>query len=227
MIRATALLVVLFFSFSCAATRQAKPPEGDGFLDDYSKLEKGEPGVASLEFVNPGTNWKAYDKLIIDPITFWRGSDVEANLSPAESQTLANYFHARLREELGQDYELVDTPAEGTLRLTATFTRLGGRNVALDTVSTVVPQALVIGTATSLFRDKPSFVGEAALEARVSDSWTGKILGGGVDRRVGGKTIKAMDSWSDVRSAIDHWARAGRYRLCTLREGSDAGCTRP
>lgn len=205
----------------CGATRGAAPPTGKGFLDDYSKLEKGPEGGAKLEFIDPGADWKAYDRIIIDPVTFWRGSDVKANLSPEQRQMLANYMHARMREELENDYRVVETPAKGAMRLTSAFTRLGGRNVTMDTVSTVVPQVRLMSEAKGMFTGKPSFVGEAAIELRVTDSWTGQVLGAAVDRRVGGKTIKGMDTWADVRAAMDHWAKVARYRLCNLRAEGD------
>ncbi len=217
-----ALLVVL--AVGCASTRQASAPQ-QGFLDDYSQLEKGVPGGSQLEFINPEADWKAYDKIIIDPVSFWRASDVKANLSPEARQALADYAHLRLREELGKDYTIVDHPTPGALRLTGVFTRLGGRKVTLDTVSTVVPQVRLIAEAQGVFTGKPSFVGEAAMEARATDSWTGELLGAAVDRRVGGKSIKGMDSWADVRAAMDVWAKRARYRFCMLRE--ENGCPAP
>jgi len=38
---------------------------------------------------------------------------------------------------------------------------------------------------------------------------------------VGGKTIKNMDDWADVKKAMDHWIGGFGYNMCTLRGGSD------
>ncbi len=101
------------------------------------------------------------------------------------------------------------------------FTRLGNRNVTLDTVSTYVPQLRLVSEAKNVFTGKPSFVGEAAFEGRLTDAHTGELLGAAVDKRVGGKTIKNMDSWLDVKNAIDYWVESFAYNSCTLRKGTD------
>jgi hypothetical protein len=42
-----------------------------------------------------------------------------------------------------------------------------------------------------------------------------------MDKRVGGKTFKDFDSWSDVKAALDYWAKLVVFRLCLLRGESD------
>ena len=51
------------------------------------------------------------------------------------------------------------------------------------------------------------FVGEATVEAEITDSLTNHRLAAGVDRRIGTKTFKGMTSdWADVEGALDFWA---------------------
>jgi len=42
-----------------------------------------------------------------------------------------------------------------------------------------------------------------------------------MDKRVGGKTFKDFDSWSDVRAVVDYWVKLTVFRLCLLRGESD------
>jgi hypothetical protein len=121
---------------------------------------------------------------------------------------------------MSQDFEMVSLPQPGTVRVSIAFTSLGNRRVTLDTVSTYVPQLRLMSEAKNVFTGKPSFVGKAAFEGKITDAYTGELLGAAVDKRVGGKTIKNLDSWLDVRNAIDYWVEAFAYNICTLREGT-------
>ncbi len=205
------------------------PIEESGFLSDYTLLSHTDDVIPGdfgprpeLRYINENTDWNRYDKIFIDPIVFFRSPDIEP---PAEAQTLLNYAYAELREELGRDYEVVDTPEPGALRITAAFTRLGERNVTMDTISTWVPFARAFAEIQDLTFGSPSFVGYAKMEVKYLDAETGELLLAALDKRIGGKTLKDFDSWTDVRAAMDYWAQLARFRLCLLRGGAD--CVRP
>jgi hypothetical protein len=96
--------------------------------------------------------------------------------------------------------------------------------VALDMISTVVPQLRVVAELKGLATDKPTFVGGVQVEAKISDSLTGRIIVAGIDRRVGSKTLtKGTDSWADVKNAMDFWALQADYRACLVARRSDCG----
>ncbi|MBW2372113.1 MAG: DUF3313 domain-containing protein [Deltaproteobacteria bacterium] len=214
MLRITGAILILTLALACGATRRADPGEGKGFLDDYSKLEPGGSGEAQLRWISPDADFTRYDKVIIDPVTFWRGSDAKAGLSTEQRQALANYFHATAHKEVSKYFTVVQHPTEGAMRFTAAITRLGDRNVTMDTVSTYIPQMRLVAEAKGLFTGKPAFVGEAVLEGRLTDAWSGDLLAAAMDRRVGGKSFKGMDDWADVRAAIDAWAVKFSSNMC-------------
>jgi len=213
-LRITGAILILTLALACGATRRADPGEGKGFLDDYSKLEPGGSGEAQLRWISPDADFTRYDKVIIDPVTFWRGSDAKAGLSTEQRQALANYFHATAHKEVSKYFTVVQHPTEGAMRFTAAITRLGDRNVTMDTVSTYIPQMRLVAEAKGLFTGKPAFVGEAVLEGRLTDAWSGDLLAAAMDRRVGGKSFKGMDDWADVRAAIDAWAVKFSSNMC-------------
>ena len=223
MARLGIVLFVLALSFGCAATKGGRGVQEKGFLSDYSMLEENPGEGAQLRYLRKDADWKRYDKMLLDPVQFWRGADVEAGLTPEQSQGLANYFHSAVYERLSKDYQMVSIPGAGTLRISVAFTRLGDRNVTLDTVSTYVPQMRLMSELKGKATGKPAFVGQASMEAKVTDGASGQVLGAAVDHRVGGKTIKSMDDWADVKAAIDHWAELLSSSLCTLRGDSDCG----
>ncbi len=210
----------------CSATRRSGMPiEESGFLSDYSLLSHTDDAIPGdfgprpeLRYINPNADWNRYKKILIDPIVFFRSADIEP---PPEAQTLLNYAYAELREVLGRDYEIVDSLGPGTMRITIAFTRFGARNVTMDTISTWVPFGRALAEIQGLTFGKPSFVGYAKVEIKVTDAETGELVYAALDKRVGGKTLKDFDSWSDVRAAMDFWAELARFRFCLVRGGTD------
>ena len=216
-------ILIASLCLACAATKEARDPRKAeaGFLGDYSILEEKSGPGARLRYLRGGVDWKRYDKMLVDPIQFWKAADEEAGLSEADKQTLVNYYHSTFYERMSKDYEMESLPQPNTLRVSIVFTRLGDRTVTLDTVATYVPQLLLVSAAKPVVTGKPSFGGEAAFEGQNTDAHTGELLGAAVDKRVGGKTIKNFDDWADVKKAIDYWIESFAYHTCTLREETD------
>jgi hypothetical protein len=215
-------VLIVILCVSCGATRGGREVEGRGFLGDYSRLSENPEDGVDLRYIATGVDWESYDKVLLDPVQFWRSADVEAGLSPDDAQALADYFYGVLRKSLSKDYAMVNAPESGTLRVSIVFIRLGERNVTLDTISTYWPIGRVLSEAAGGVTGKPSFVGEAAYEGKITDATSGELLGAAVDARVGGKAIKDFGDWTDVRAASDVWANNLAFRLCKLR--GDEGC---
>jgi len=213
----------------CAVTQQARDVSQSGFLgEDYSLLQPGQDEEALLIYRNPSADWASYDRIRLDPVTIWIGTDSSfEDFSQPDRQQLADHFYSAILVELSADYTIVETPGPGVLLVQVALTDAQASNPALDTISTVVPIGLAVSQTVGLVTGKPSFVGEASAEARLVDGATGELLAAAVDRRVGGKALRGevTDSWGDVDEAFAYWARQLRYRLCTER--GDADCVPP
>jgi hypothetical protein len=208
----------------CAATQQARDVQTSGFLgSDYRLLGEGQESEALLVYRNPHANWAAYDKIKLDPVTIWAGEDSAfKDFSQPDRQALADSFYSAIHQELATDYQMVDALGPGVLHVQVALTDAQTSNPTMDTISSIVPQALILSEATGLVTGKPSFVGQASGEARVADGTSGELLAAAVDRRVGGKSVGgSTDSWHDVRQSFVFWAKQFRYRLCTERGGTD------
>ncbi len=225
---ALALVILGGLMFTgCGATRRSgQPIEESGFLCDYSLLDdwerdapKGEGPRARRRYLNPNADWKAYDRVLVDPVVFFSSKDVEP---PREMQAVLNYFWAELKKELAAEFEVVDSPGPRTLRITMVVTRAGKRNVTMDKISTFVPFGRALAELQGASAGKPSFVGYAKIEAKIENAETDELLGAATDKRVGGKTLKGFDSWSDVRAAIDYWAKLFVVFLRRLRGDDEA-----
>ena len=208
----------------CAASQQARDVETSGFLgNDYGLLGEGQENEALLVYRNPSANWAAYDKIKLDPVTIWagEGSGFE-DFSQPDRKALADSFYSAIHQELATDYQMVDALGPGVLHVQVALTDAQTSNPTMDTISSVVPQALLISEANGLLTGKPGFVGEASGEPKIADGATGELLAAAVDRRVGGKSLGgSTDSWNDVRQSFVFWAQQFRYRLCTERGGTD------
>jgi hypothetical protein len=218
----------------CAATQHGKSVEKSGFLGDYSMLRKGETSTmgedpeALLVYRNPKANWKKYTKIILDPVTLWVGTkDSQLKDVPIEDrQRLGNLLWAKLDENLRKDYEMTSQPGPDVMRFQAALTEAGKSNVALDTITSIVPQARVLGGAKGMVTGVSAFTGSASAEMKITDTETGELLAAGVDRRGGTKSLSGVtNSWNDVEEAFRFWAEKVRWRLCQGRGG--ANCVEP
>jgi hypothetical protein len=218
-----ALSALLLLLTGCAATQQARDVEQSGFLEDYSKLEKGEEGRALFVYENPDADFSAYRKVIIDPVTVWRALDSDKskmrNVPEEEQLRLANLFHAAIFEELRANWEVVQEPGPGVLRVRVALTEAGKANAPMNVVSTLLPISRAITEVNRVATGTHRYVGSASAEGEVTDAESGEVLLAAMDRRVGGKTVRgSASSWSDVENALQHWAKRIGERLTELRD---------
>ena len=204
-----ALALVLALDLSgCAATRGRRgPPPRSGFLGDYSQLAEAQH--VQLGYANPAADWSRYQAVELDSVTMWT-HEGGARLDAKERQMATDLLYTALHEELGRRFVLVDEPRADALRIRAALTSAQGANVALRTVSSVVPQMLVLSTVTGLSADAATTVGSASVEMEAVDAVTGERLAAAVDSRAGTKNPlsgRTYSKWGDVEAASRFWAR--------------------
>jgi hypothetical protein len=224
------LVGVVVMLSGCAATRHATHVDKSGFLGEelYEKMKPGDPSkgeVAALRWVDPNRSGvhPNLKRIILDHIVLYRQPQhLGGGESNEASQELLNYFYSKMYAELSKRYEIVDMPGPETIRLQIAVTDYEQSWVALDMISTVIPQLRAVSTLKMLATEKPAFVGGAQIEVKITDAQTGRIVAAGVDRRVGAKTLgKGLDSWADVKHAFDWWSELAAYRLCVTTGGSN------
>lgn len=197
----------------CSETKNYQGVRASGFLGDYSMLRKGGKGEAEFVYRNPSANWKLYDKIQLDPVTYWRDTSGK-KYSHADMQGLANRFYRLLHKKLSADFKIVQWPEVGAMRLQVAITDVDKGEPVLDKISTVLP-ITAVGTALG---GNPQFTGTASVEAKITDAITGELLIAGMDRRVGGKRMgKTMNTWKDVAAILEFYSSLAVYRLCTLQ----------
>jgi hypothetical protein len=224
-VRVAVLLAVAVVVAGCGSSRPVRNVQPQGFLGDYSQLTSGAEGEAALRYINPDVDWASYRKVIIAPVTVWQ-SPGTADIHDADLKTAADYLYAQLRTELGKDFQLVDQPGPDTLRVEAALTGAKAANQTMVVVSSVVPIGAAISGSYEYITGKPTFQGEAAAEAKITDAQSGEVLVAAVDQRMGGRALNsATTEWTDVNNILAYWAQQLRFRLCELQERT--GCVRP
>jgi hypothetical protein len=222
------ILLMLSLINGCAATKPGPVPQYTGFLPDYSLLQKGKPGQAERVYIKPDVKWAEYTKILLDPVTLWRGQESQLNgISQKDAQAMADYFYSLIYRKFAQDYEMVNKPSPNTLRFSVAIVKLEEDRVFLETISTIVPQLRLATGLVHRVSGQSPLAGKASVEAKVTDAKTGTLLAEGVDERIGGKTISGLSlkSWGDVENVMKFWVNRSSYNLCVARDGTD--CVAP
>ena len=107
--------------------------EPSGFLGDYSQLEPGRADQAQLRYIDPEASFAGYERILIDPVVFWEGAaTAELEISAEEQLRLAQHLDAALRRELQREFELVESPSPGTLRLRSAITAIRETSASIE-----------------------------------------------------------------------------------------------
>lgn len=221
---ATPLLsLCLAISSGCSTTQKVDIKQTEvncAFLaKDCSMLTVGGKEQTGLRYVNARAKWTQYNKIMIDPVTYW-GGDV-TKITTADQQMLVNYFFEQLKEQLGAKYEIVTQPGVGVMKLDVALIDAETATPVLRSISMIIPQAHLLSNLKYLATGTLPFVGAAQAEAKLSDSSTGEILFLAVDKQIGGGafTNGFQWQWGDAEHAIDHWAELAATKLSELTSG--------
>ena len=222
-IKTLVLLSASLLAAGCATTYQANKVEPAGFLGDYSMLEEGSGDQALMVYHHPDINnlCGKYDKVLLEPISIWvKDESSIADVSEEDRQHLTNYLYQSVKEALSSDYEFVDEPGVGVMRIRSAITEAEGSMVALDVLTSIHPGTVALSGVKQMTMGSGTFVGETAVEFSIEDSITRSALIKGIDKRAGGKNwSKKFDSWGKVEASYDYWADKLNTRLAECRAG--------
>jgi hypothetical protein len=184
-LRIPALLGSLIALVACAGTAVVEP---SGFLGDYSQLKPGRGDQAQLIYIDPEADFSPYQRVLVEPVEVWQraaGSDAPAG----ELASLADDLGSALRKQLALEFELVDSPGPGTLRIRTAITqvRMSGASIEIEILDAESGRRLV-----------------AAADAR-----------GEVGPRAG--RADATGEWTNARQDFEFWAQRARDRLAAFR----------
>ena len=209
---------------ACSTTQKVAVNQADlncAFLaNDCALLTVGGKDQVGLRYLNPAAQWTQYNKIMIDPVTFWGGASTQ--ISASDQQMLVNYFSQQLNKELGQKFQIVTQPGPGVMKLDVALVDAEAATPVMRSISMIVPQAHMLANLKYLATGTFPFVGGAQAEAKITDSVSGQILALAVDRRIGGGSFTTgfQWQWGDAENAVNHWAELTANRLSAWTSGT-------
>ena len=169
----------------------------NGFLSDYSKLQKNPRYEGSRIYSNPETSLKKYSRFIINPVQV-RLSSLGTNRSadPEKLHEISQYAHQQFVSALQSNgYPVVTSPGPGTLILRSALTE-------------VAPSAF----KTRSFLMNVS-LGGASIEAEFVDALSGEIIIAVMESQRGKITAAGSNEYENAKNVIDRWAARLVQRL--------------
>jgi len=192
-------------SAGCRATKTGITPSG--FLGDYGNLEREPDGA--LMYRAPGLDLSRYDRILLEPVQLFAGLDSTfRDLEGDELDLLQESFWNTIYNALEPDYQVVEDPGPGVLRVRVAIT--GARKVR-----DILPIRKSVG-------DTYMLIGVLDMEAELLDSQSGERLAAIVDSQ---SRSSKVTSFGEADEVFGTWARRFRARLDADRARS-AGAPR-
>jgi uncharacterized protein DUF3313 len=230
--KAFGVVVLLILASGCArrhplatpprAPVVTQPPDSSGFLDDYSLLQKGDATDLHLVYRNADADWRAYDKVLLEPVTLWRSGRKSLDPVPKEDLLrLVSDFQRAIRTRLGEDFAMVDKPGPGVMRIRVGITEAQASDPLLDVLTATrgTGRRHPAGNG-ALHAETRRFLAAAAIEGEIRDAQTNVLLAEGIDRRK--PDAPPLTTWAQVDRGFTFWAERTCARL-EARTGRSPG----
>jgi Protein of unknown function (DUF3313) len=175
---------------------------------------------ADLRYVNPSAQWTQYNKVMIEPVSFWGGDDTK--VSAKDQQILTTYFSRVLNEQMAKKFEVVNQPGPGVMTIHVALEDATMATPVLRSISVAEPHVRALATLKYLATGTFPFVGSAQAEAKITDSMSGQVLAAAVSKRVGGGSLENAAVWQmgDAEHALTYWAELTTNRLASWTSGA-------
>lgn len=211
------VISVILTLTGCARTYQARQLELVGSFTDYSLFKEGSDEEVLLTYWKKGSNWRAYKKIILEPVVVKKTSSLN-NMTHAEGYRLSELLGYRLQEALKRRFRLVSKPAPDTLRVEYAITDVATATAVLEMFSSAYPSTRAFSGQRHLALTEGSFIGKASIEGKITDSTTGELLLATVDDRADDKSMLGFrNPWDSGEGSYNFWALQLNYQLCLLQ----------
>ena len=162
----------------------------NGFLSDYSKLQKNPKYEGSRIYFNPEKPLKNYSRFIVNPVQV-RLSSIGAHrgADPEKLQKISQYAHQQFVVALKKaGYEVVTSPGPGTLILRSALTEVAP--------SKLKSRSFLMNVS----------MGGASIEAEFVDTLSGEIVVAVMESQRGKVTTAGASEYENAKNVIDRWA---------------------
>ena len=166
-----------------------------GFLKDYSKLQAHPDIDGRFRYINPKMNVGDYSKFIVDPIILSLSKEgKEEEIDQEDLNEQVTFFHGKILEELGKDYQIVNRSGKGVARIRVAITHINKTNPALN----IHPGTKLTGAG----------LGGAGMEGELIDSVTNETIGSVIDFQMGSRLslVAGLTWFGHAQAVMENWA---------------------
>jgi hypothetical protein len=202
------LIVVICVVFSFSTVFAGDPPFS-GFLGDksvYETLKPGPEGGAKLRWIKPGTDFKIYNKFMVDSVLFSLADSAQYKaFDPNEMKEMADSFNKELVAAFKDKYPIVAEPGPDVTRIKIVITNVEQSRPVVSAVTSVVP----VGLAVSLVKKGATGgwlgSGETGAEVMALDSSTNEVIAMAVDQKKA-EFEQRFSKWGSATDAFKFWS---------------------
>lgn len=122
-------------------------------------------------------DWRAYNKMIVEPVAIYRGPDQQfGDMSEEDKAALATYMQTRFAAKLGSRFSIVNKRAPNTLRVRLTLTGAVANTPVIGTLSRF-DMAGAVYNVVQTARDKEGLMtGSVIYSVEIFDAATSSLL---------------------------------------------------
>ncbi len=208
-----ACLILAFLSTGCTTTK----PKFSGWLEtDYTKLKEDPDYPGSMLWITTDEVLKKYDKVMFDDVAIYIDPEIgedREKVDPEVLNQITSYFKESLTKEFSKDYEVVDQPGKGVVRMRTALTAVQLTKKEMKAYQ-FVPVALVLTAAAEAtgMRNKMAVMN---MEAVAMDSLNGETLAMVVQRYAAETSVQTTKEMTieAAKPVMDFWAKKAKKKF--------------
>ena len=145
-----------------------------GSLGDYSRL-KPEPNYENTKvYLDPSFDKSAFKtgRVFVEPFEVWAEIAADSEIDHAQIYRLSTYFHERMREAIGKEFQLVDDAESATIVIRGVFSDVRVMAPGIG-VADFIPIRVIINAGNSAYltaTNQKNVVSSVSLEAEFIDN---------------------------------------------------------
>lgn len=200
--------ILVFFLFTVSGCMHYDRPPPTGFLQNYDALRPAPYKKGLYIATRTDRTLADYSKFIVDPVVLNYHAEAKGRgADQAKVDQLANSFRQGVIDSLSADYEVVEQPGPGVMRIRPAITDMIASNPILNI------HWLTKATGLGL--------GGAALEAEFVDAQDGEVIVAVVATNRGNPFdwLGGLVEWQYTEDVLNEWSQLLKVRLDTYHGG--------
>lgn len=205
-------LLVAALCASLAACGSPEPVAYSGIASSSQLVPNKQDDSAHIPYrYSTQVNWRAYNRIIIDPVVIYQGPDNQfGDMSAADKTELAQYMQSQFSEKLRGRFAIATDPAPDTLRLKLTLTGAVTNTPVLSTFSHLDMAGNLYNGVQAVRGREGMISGSVTYVVEIRDASTDRLLSASVTKQYpGAMNIGAsFGSLAAAKTGIEKGAEA-------------------